>query len=151
MGFKCFEKEINSIRAGYAKRDEFSPIPNDRVSVFIDTYNRLKNAYVFAVNPSGVQYDGIYTPERDVDFSWDTQFESKTAIYDSFWVAEVKIYFSSLKFPSAKEQKWRIHLRRFRPRGESEVFSWAPIDRNNPSFLGQAGIIIIPCPFSKWL
>ncbi|MEN3043877.1 MAG: hypothetical protein ABDH37_01480, partial [Candidatus Hydrothermales bacterium] len=65
-------------------------------------------------------------------------------IYDSFWVAEVKIYFSSLKFPSVKEQKWRIHLRRLRPRNEFEVFSWAPIDRNNPSFLGQGGIIIIP-------
>lgn len=143
FAFKCFENNIKEIKKTLTKRDQFPSTPDDRVSIYIDTYGNLERAYVFASNPLGVQYDGIYTPEKGVDFSVDMEFETKAKIYDNFWVVEFRIPLTSIRFSSQKEQVWRIHLRRIRPRENVEVHSWAPVYRNNPSFLSQAGYLII--------
>lgn len=143
FAFKCYD-DINSVRKTLTKRDEFAM--DDMVVIFLDTYGKEKEGYIFGTNPLGVQFDGIKgpPPHNIEDYSFDTYFEVKSFISDSFWSAEFRIPFSSLRFESKDKQSWKFLLGRIRPRGSLEVYIFPGISRGNPSFFAQGATLIIP-------
>lgn len=136
VGFVCYDTNVREIRATLIDRDEFRM--DDLIWVDIDTFNDLQRAYGFTVNPCGVQGDQFAD-----DWKFDTNWESAAKILDDRWEAEIAIPFKSLRFPPKEEQCWRVHFTRFRPRESTEVYSWAPISRDNPSIASQAGYLWI--------
>jgi len=140
VAFKCYD-DVKSIRKTLTKRDEFSG--DDMVWFFLYTYEK-DEGYIFATNPLGIQFDGIKIGTQSEDFSFDTYFEVKSFISDSFWSSEFKIPFSSLRFESKEKNEWRIVFIRIRPREYIGFYSFPPISQNNPSLFEQAIKIIIP-------
>ena len=73
--FVCFDKNPELIRARMGRRESIDG--DDTVWVFLDPFQDHQRAYEFAVNPFGIQLDGITTESQGDDFSWDTLWESQ--------------------------------------------------------------------------
>lgn len=138
FGYICYEKDMESVRASVSDRDRM--YGDDWVGPFIDTYSDLKQGFEMYVNPKGIQGDLLWTSNNE-DSNYDIIYDSEAKMYKDKWTAEMRIPFKSLRFPDRKEQKWRIHLLRNRPRGARQEIYWASVSRDNPNFLGQSGTL----------
>ena len=134
-----------SIRATVADRDNLDN--DDRVTIYLDTFNDRRRAYFFVVNPLGAQGDGVRTEGAssagnmfggNVDENPDFRFESKGRLTDSGYVVEVRIPFKSLRFPSGDPQTWGINVvRNIKSSGFEDT--WTNARRATASFLGESG------------
>jgi len=138
VGYICYEHDMSSVRASISDRDRM--YGDDWVGPFIDTYSDLKQGFEMYVNPKGIQGDLLWTPDNE-DSNYDIIYDSEAKIYNDRWTAEFRIPFKSLRFPDKKEQTWRIHLLRNRPRGARQEIYWASVSRDDPNFMGQSGFL----------
>jgi hypothetical protein len=140
-----------AVRATLADRDRIDA--DDHVQFFLSTFGDGRQAFVFAVNPFGVQMDGAIVEgvrnsgggfggltlgREDVDRSPDFVFQSRGRLVDAGYEVEIRIPFKSLRYQSSAEQSWGLHVTRVSP-GEGIEDSWAPARREGASFLAQAG------------
>jgi hypothetical protein len=158
FGIHARELHGDVVRATQANRDNINS--EDQIQILLDTNNDNRIAFVFAVNPFGVQADGtrsdnfgggaggrsatgggsrnINPMDGNLDLNPDFRFESAGRLVDDGYVVEVRIPFRSLRFQDAEVQDWGLHiLRRVQHSGFQD--SWAPAVRANASFLGQSG------------
>ncbi len=92
----------DDIRAISKKRD-YSSAFSDFFGFILDTYNDRENAISFHTNPNGLRTDATVKNDAlamnsDVNFSWNTFWDIKTATTETGWSAEFRIPFSSLRF-----------------------------------------------------
>ncbi len=162
VGIRAFEHH-GAVHATLADRDKISS--DDNVQVLLGTFHDQRQAYVFAVNPLGVQMDGTivetglpggggWTPtltgRTAPDLSQDFVFTSKGRLTDYGYEVEMRIPFKSLKYQSADVQDWDINvLREVQHSGFED--SWAPAKRANSSFLAQGGTIDALTGFQRGL
>ena len=74
VAFRAFDSNPGAIRSPISKRDNISQ--DDFVSIWLDTYDDRRRAYVFRFNPLGIQEDGIFTQADVGNLSWDGIVES---------------------------------------------------------------------------
>lgn len=115
FGIIAHDRSPGSIRATLADRDKI--FDDDRVIVYLDTFNDRRRAFVFGANPLGVQEDGVRTEGGfgggggggrggggggavSYDRSPDYLFQSKGQVTDSGYVVEMRIPFKSLRYAS---------------------------------------------------
>ena len=120
FGMWCGHRGSGRVRASLTPRDQI--LDDDHISIHLDTYRDLHRAYIFGVNPFGVQLDGILDG-GDPDFSWDGVWESEAIRSDDGWVAEVAIPLRTLRFPAGGDGVWGLWFRR-QITGSDEVCSW---------------------------
>lgn len=152
VGIRAFEHD-GTVHATLADRDRISA--DDNVQLLLGTFNDKRQAYVFAVNPFGVQMDGtivenqssggggfqVGIPQRQApDLSQDFVFTSKGRLTEAGYEVEISIPFRSLKFQSTDVQSWDINVVRFVAHSGYED-TWAPARRANSSFLSQGGTL----------
>jgi hypothetical protein len=129
---------------------------DDHVLIFLGTFNDGRQAFVFGVNPLGVQMDGALneglrgtgggftglTSGREApDLSPDYVFQSKGRLTDTGYEVEITIPFKSLRYQAAPIQSWSLAVTRVTPhRGVED--SWTPARRDDASFLGQSGHLV---------
>src|SRR4029453_17236899 len=110
-------KNPASIRATVADRDNLGN--EDRITIYLDTFNDHRRAYFFVVNPLGSQGDGVRTEGAasagnifggNVDWNPDFRFESKGQLTDRGYVVELRIPFKSLRFPPTDPQTWSVNI-----------------------------------------
>lgn len=138
FAFKCYD-EPDKVRASVAKRDNV--FGEDNVRMYLDTFNDKRRAYVLGFNPFGIQQDAIYTAGQGEDYNFDIVMESKGVMTSDGWTVEVAIPFKSLRYTAGKDKLWGIQLWRNIDRFNDEIDSWMPNNRDNASFLSQAGHI----------
>jgi len=83
FGFWC--QATRPPRASVTSRDQITD--GDHIALHIDTDGDGQRAYIFAVNPYGVQLDGILTDEPD--FKWDAVWEGEARRLPGAWTAEI--------------------------------------------------------------
>ena len=143
IAIQCFDSNPTAVRACLSQRDKV--YGDDGVTIYLDTVSDKKRAFVFKVNPCGIQSDGIYTEigrrrggyER-VDYNWDTYFQAAAAIDSSGYTVEMAIPFKSLRFPNTPTQVWGLQILRTIPRKNEDIY-WPPRSRDVNGFLVQAG------------
>ena len=145
FGIRAYDSRPGSIRATNADRDAIDS--DDHVLIYLDTFNDRRRAYLFGVNPLGVQQDGVRTEGASsagnifggsIDTNPDFNFDSEGRLTDDGYVVEVRIPFKSLRFPGAEEQTWGLNiLRQIQRTGYRDT--WTDVRRANASFLLQAG------------
>jgi len=158
FGVRAREIHGNVVRATHANRDNIDS--EDQIQILLDTDNARQIAFLFGVNPYGVQQDGtrsaqfaggaggpsatgggfrnINPLEGSVDLNPDYFFESKGRLVEGGYEVEVRIPFKSLRYQDASVQSWGIHiLRRVQHSGFQDT--WAPAVRANANFLAQSG------------
>jgi hypothetical protein len=144
IAFICKDPEISKLRASLTDRDNI--FDDDWVCVSIDPQKNHLMAYEFYVNPRGIQGDMMWEANGNEDFGFDMVWYSDAQIFDGFWTVEMKIPFSSLRFPSTKLQNWSIHMFRQYPREDNYRYSWMPISQDNNSLMSQAGSLKLTIP-----
>ncbi|MGE3490423.1 MAG: DUF5916 domain-containing protein [Vicinamibacterales bacterium] len=140
-----------SVRATLADRDRIQS--DDHIIIFLSTYNDGRQAFVFGVNPLGVQLDGALSEgtrgsgggftgltqgRESPDLTPDYVFQSKGRLTGDGYEVEIRIPFKSVRYQSSAQQDWGIHVTRVIPQRGVED-SWAPAKREGSSFLAQAG------------
>ena len=116
VAFRNDDSHPSAIRAPFVDRDQVLP-DQDYNTVMIDTQNDRRSAFIFRVNPRGVQTDSIFNDANQVeDFAPDFFYETAARITDQGWTAELRIPLSSLRYPDRDPQTWGIMLTRNYPR-----------------------------------
>ena len=157
FGVRAYEAHGNVVRATLANRDNIDA--DDRVLILLDTFHDHRRALLFAVNPLGVQEDGVWSEGLDagaagggggpltlarldgtIDLNPDFVYQSRGHLTSWGYEVEVRIPFKSLRYQSADPQDWGIQvLREVQHSGYEDT--WTPVFRANASFLIQAGTL----------
>ncbi len=142
-----------SVRATLADRDNIDA--DDKVQILLDTYNDNRRALVFAVNPLGVQEDGVRSDGSgggaggqnsggrsggSVDLNPDYVYQSRGRVLEDGYEIEVRIPFKSLRYQSSNPQNWGLQIVRTVQHSGYED-TWTPAVRANASFLIQSGTL----------
>ena len=154
FGVRAFEGHGSVVRATLADRDNISA--DDHVQILLDTFNDRRRALVFAVNPLGVQQDGVRSEglagaaggqnagfrfDGVVDLNPDYVFESRGRVTPAGYEIEVRIPFKSLRYQGSATQDWGLQIVRVTQHSAYED-TWTPVVRANASYLIQAGRIV---------
>jgi len=147
FGVIAHDRAPAAIRATVADRDNIDN--DDHVVIDLDTFHDRRRAFFFAVNPLGVQRDGVRSEgagqvsslipgstDKNPDFTW----ESKGRITDRGYEIEIRIPFKSLRYPGSGPQVWGFNVTRVVQR-TGYTDTWTDVRRANASFLGQEGAI----------
>lgn len=160
FGVRASELHGNVVRATQANRDNIAS--EDQIQILLDTNNDRSIAYLFGVNPLGVQQDGtrsssffggaggssatgggsrnINPLEGSVDLNPDYVFQSRGRLVDRGYDVEIRIPFKSIRYQDLRVQNWGLHvLRRIQHSGFQD--SWTPAVRANSNFLAQMGAL----------
>jgi hypothetical protein len=150
FGIRAFERH-GAVEAALSDRDKIGS--DDHVLLLLDTFDDRRQAFLFGVNPLGVQSDGVLSDAARsassfasqtasgayaVDLSPDYVFQSAGRVTADGYEVEVRIPFKSLRYQSADRQQWGINVvRRVRHSGYEDT--WSPVRHSDASFLGQNG------------
>ena len=101
------------------------------------------NGFQFAINPYGVQREGLIFNGGESSNFWDNKWYSQVKNYDDYWVVEMAIPFKTLRYKVTEGQNtWRANFGR-NVLQKNEISTWRPVPRNfPPANLAFAGNII---------
>jgi len=151
FGIRAYEAHGNVVRATLADRDNIDA--DDKIEILLDTFNDRRRALLFAVNPLGVQQDGVRSEglagaaggqnagfrfDGVVDLNPDYVYESRGHVTPYGFEVEVRIPFKSLRYQSGQTQDWGIQIIRTTQHTGYED-TWTPVVRASASFLIQSG------------
>ncbi|HEY5087696.1 MAG TPA: DUF5916 domain-containing protein [Gemmatimonadaceae bacterium] len=148
FGVRAYEPH-GPVSATLADRDNISS--DDNVEIHLDTYNERNRALVFIVNPLGIQADGTanetggFIPGSNVapgqtDLSADFLWESKGHVTPWGYEVEIRIPFSSLRYPNEATEDWGIQIQRnVKHNGYKET--WTAAKSGAASFIDQEGLL----------
>jgi len=153
FGIRAYEAHGNVVRATLADRDNIGT--DDNVQILLDTFNDRRRALLFAVNPLGVQQDGVRSEglagaagganagfrfDGVVDLNPDYVYQSQGHVTPWGYEVEVRIPFKSLRYQSGATQDWGIQFIRVTQHTGYED-TWTPVVRASASFLIQSGTL----------
>ncbi len=134
----CDETEPERIRTRMAKREEI--FEDDTILLVLDTFHDGRRAYIFIVNPYGIQADGLLAAGQDDDYSFDAVWHSEGKRTAHGYVVFMAIPFKSLRFSSEPKQTWGIAIGRSNPFRNEQ--SWWPYVTNRiENMIGQSAIL----------
>ena len=114
--FQFFDPDPSKIRAPYGDRDDV-PSYTDYGGVILDTRYDHRTGLLLLANPRGIQYDAITDDTTgNEDSSPEFYWKSAAKITAEGWVLEMRVPFSSLRYPRTDPQTWGILLYRNYPR-----------------------------------
>ncbi|HKT12064.1 MAG TPA: DUF5916 domain-containing protein [Terriglobia bacterium] len=134
--FVAFDEEPGKVRAHMTVRDHLTG--DERLDLFLDTFHDHRHAYVFTVNPFGLQQDGTYdeNASTNYDSSFDTVWKSNGRRTSRGFVVWEAIPFKSLRFPATQKQTWGVLFIRWIPRNNGSD-TWPRVSTRIQGRLGQ--------------
>src|SRR5712691_7033269 len=155
FGVRAFEEHGTVVRATLADRDNIDR--DDRIHILLDTFHDHRRALFFAVNPLGVQQDGVWSDGVDagsaggpsaggrfdatIDLNPDFVYQARGRVTPWGFEVELRIPFKSLRYQSADPQDWGLQIERITQHNGYED-TWTPAVRASASFLIQSGKIV---------
>jgi hypothetical protein len=100
FAFRCFDSEPGKIKTSMARRDNIDN--DDYIGVALDTFADQQNGYIFIVNPSGIQMDGMLDQNGNGNADYDMVWKSAAKINNNDYTAEMAIPFKSIRYPFRK-------------------------------------------------
>lgn len=108
----------DNVKGGYvvsSLRRDFRGPGLDGVTVILDPFQDVTNGFFFGLSPAGVQREALisngYLQDSDIDLSWDNKWYSHVKIYDSYYVVEMAIPFTTIRF-KAGSSRWNVKFYR---------------------------------------
>lgn len=135
VAFRCDDPKASSIRAPFVDRDQ---VLNDQdyVQIVIDAQNDQRSAFMFKVNPRGVQADSVYNDASQLeDPAPDFSFDAAARITATGWVAEIRIPMSSLRYADKDPQEWGVIFERNYPRDFRYLMASSKIPKGSNCYL----------------
>ncbi len=155
-----------TVRGTLADRDRI--MNDDHVQFILDTFNDRRQAFVFAVNPLGVQSDGIRTEGGggggrggrgggggggggmmggggfsranlgNADLNQDMIWQSRGRITEWGYQVELRVPFKSIRYRVGRTMQWGLNVVRNTQRNNYQD-TWTRTNRGQASFLIQSG------------
>jgi len=154
-----------TVRGTLADRDRIQN--DDHVQFILDTFNDRRQAFVFAVNPLGVQSDGIRTEGGggggrggrggggggggggmgggfsranlgNADLNQDMIWQSRGRITEWGYQVELRVPFKSIRYRVGGTMQWGLNVVRNTQRNSYQD-TWTRTNRGLASFLVQSG------------
>jgi len=138
---RCDMRDASHIVTGLGRRDNLPA--SDRFVLSLDPRHDHQTAYMFQVNPAGVQNDFAYFDDTQINNDYDAVWEVVTTVTSAGWIAEYRIPFSQMRFdvPPGEEVIWGINFgRELQRRGESS--KWVGTPRGAQGFVSRFGHLI---------
>ena len=127
---KCYTKGKKFVVPSY--RRDYRAGGNDNITFVFDTFSDNTNAFAFGMNPVGVMREALIsnggTENTALNTFWDNKWNGASKIYDDYWVCEMEIPFSTLRFKEGI-QSWKFNSYRFDTQS-NETTSWNKIPQN---------------------
>ena len=141
IGIKALD--TNFYIAQTLKRDQ-GMYESDAVSIAIDPVNQRTNGFIFSITPYNVQTEDLVTvgqSDEQMSFSWDNKWFSATSRHETYWIAEIAIPFSTLRFKEGNK-RWGLNILRSDLKN-NEYSSWTDMPLNFSFFdFGYSGAIM---------
>jgi hypothetical protein len=147
FGIRARERH-GPVHATLADRDRIDG--EDFVQILLDTFHDGRHAFVFGVNPVGIQSDGIRSEgainagngadQTGLDLSPDFVWQSHGRVTADGYEVEIRIPFKSIRYRSAGVQSWGINVIR-QVQHSGYQLTWTPARRASASFLSQSGTL----------
>jgi Domain of unknown function (DUF5916) len=138
----CWDSK-HGVRASLTRREPGNPnnssIPfdsDDYVEITLDTFQDQRHAFVFDINPKGVQADALWTEGQGSDYSWDTLWYSRAKISNDGYVIWAAIPFRSLRFHPTNANIWGVTLSRYNARADESDY-WPRVSSRVAGLLNQ--------------
>lgn len=141
FGIVCHDSDPHGVIARELRRD--NPFAgDDHFEILLDTFHDHRNAYHFAVNPLGTQYDALITDEgHDINAEWNERWWSETRITADGWTAEIKIPLTTLR-SGPDLGTFGVNFKRY-IRRKNESAHWTGWSRDFPFLqVSQAGHLL---------
>ena len=125
----------------------------DNISLMFDTFNDGTNAFLFGINPYGVNREALISGggeqvPNDFNSSWDVKWKGESKTFENYYTAELAIPLTSLKFREG-ETKWRFQSYRFDMQ-TNERSVWSNVPQNQSIFsLAFMGDMFFEKPLGK--
>lgn len=131
------DPEPDKIRAASGRRD--TRFSDDFFGFYLDPAGDAQRGYLFAVNPSGVQMDGITVSGGDEDTSWDAVWTAETRRTATGYEVEMAIPWRAVRHPRDTD---RVGIWLFRHVARlGEKCSWPVLDPDVQGLLVQEAVV----------
>jgi hypothetical protein len=118
---------------------------DDAVAILFDTFHDSRNAFVFATNPNGAEFDALITDEgNEINIDWRAVWEVAGTRTPEGWSAEFAVPLRTLRYPSDGEgARWGFNVYRT-IRRKNEMVLWQSWSRDNEGFerVSRAGDLV---------
>jgi hypothetical protein len=141
FGAIMYDPSPDSVRSFLSLRDDMAD--SDNIGVSFNPFDDGILSYHFILTAAGVQVDmrsSASGGSNGFDRNWDVVWESAVKTHENGWVAELKIPFSALRFPTNSTKGWGFNIIRVDKR-KPEQTSWNFIDSKIPGFDTQMGLL----------
>ena len=151
IGVRAFDSEPERVvgrilqRDKIMEKDPFFGLPmftgDDAVAILLDPFDDNRNAYVFATNPNGAEFDGLLADEgKEFNVDWRGVWEVAGTRTEEGWSAEFRIPLRTLRYPNDSGEPWGFNVFRMIRRKNERVL-WQAWSRDNGGFhrVSQAG------------
>ncbi|MEQ1573977.1 MAG: DUF5916 domain-containing protein [Vicinamibacterales bacterium] len=108
---RCFDSQPAREIATELRRDDSGLIQNESLSVVLDTFYDRRNGFTFQTGPLGTLRDQSIV-DSQLNSSWNTVWDTRSARSDQGWTIEMVIPFKSLRYGTSGPQVWGINVRR---------------------------------------
>ncbi len=149
VGAVCYDEVDGDFVIQSLKRDFSFPI-TDAFAIFLNPQGDERTGYSFAVNPDGVERDGLVQSggQFGVTTSWNAKWWSAVQKNEDAWVVEMAIPFKSFGFDPSKKV-WRINFAR-NDLKRPETSTWQSVPtQNNVASLNFTGELLWDKPPRK--
>ncbi len=139
----AFDREPDRVVNRILRRDQvmendhggFQFAGDDAVAVLFDTFHDSRNAFIFATNPNGAEFEGLITDEgSELNIDWRAVWEVAATRSTEGWSAEFAIPLRTLRYPEEAEgEPWGFNVART-IRRKNETVLWQSWSRDNEGF-----------------
>jgi len=141
IAFVCADTSPAGMRGHLTRREPSTPFDaEDYVEIMLDTFHDRRHAFVFDINPRGVQADALRTEGQGNDYSWDTVWSSWSRMTSQGYVILVSIPFRSLRFHGSSAGGWGVTLMRYLARNDERDY-WPRVSSTISGTLNQEGTL----------
>jgi len=144
VGVRALDSEPDRIVSRILQRDKimmadgFDQRPifagDDAVAILFDPFDDNRNAFVFATNPNGAEFDALLADEgKEFNTDWRGVWEVAGTRTSEGWSAEFKIPLQTLRYPNEPGRTWGFNVHRIIRRKNEKVY-WQGWSRDSGGF-----------------
>jgi hypothetical protein len=144
VGIRALDSEPDLVVSRILQRDRlmvkdvFTGRPafagDDAVAILLDPFHDHRNAYVFATNPNGAEFDALLADEgKEFNVDWRGVWEVAGERTGDGWSAEFRIPLRTLRYPNASGASWGFNVYRMIRRKNEKVL-WQGWSRDSGGF-----------------
>jgi hypothetical protein len=135
---RAFDPHPDSIVRTVTRRDGTGA--SDEIGIYIASAGDHRTGYEFYVNAAGAMRDVAISADVREDVSWNAVWDAAVRTDSAGWVAEFRIPFSQLRFPSAARHQFGLLVNRVIQR-RAEHVSWPAYRPSRAGIVSQFGLL----------